>query len=239
MPARGRKPQSSTHVYSVLAGPRGGSPATLEKRGMLASGSLETYFPPRKWDLGWIAPGEDVFAIAEHLARGRNAFSTAARGANQTCVSCVPPISQNYYICASGKSWFVDSPDWLPGFYGIVRKNGGAALIDRIRKLREQEYDDEPAPSEPVVDQICTALRDVENLMHGSMPEGTVSTFYGEVNATWRRDNDIVRLTCFPNRPSILQFGNLSQPLGSYQSIQNPTAENVADHLSALMHPSH
>jgi hypothetical protein len=123
----------------------------------------------------------------------------------------------------------------MPGFFRAFGVHEGEKLISIIGQLRGQEYDDEPEPSEAVIDRISALARDADNLMGGSMPEGTVSTFYGEVNVTWRRDNDIVRLACFPNRPGMLQFGNLSQPLDPYQSIQNPTAEDVAIHLNALM----
>jgi hypothetical protein len=125
----------------------------------------------------------------------------------------------------------------LPSLYINAGRSEGDKLVARIGQLREQEYDDEPEPSVAVIDQISALIRDADNLMLGSMPEGTVSTFYGEVNVTWRRENDIVRLACFSNRPSILQFGNLSQPLNPYQSIQDPTADVVASHLNVLNRP--
>jgi hypothetical protein len=203
---------------------------------MLAGGSLETYFPNQKWrGLGGIVLGDDAFIITEHLLGGLNAYSTATIGANQAYASTVPTTSRNS-IYAYGRSSLADSlPDWVEGFYTTLGKNAGAKLVSRIGQLRGREYDDEPEPSEAVIDQLSTLVRDADNLMHGSMPEGAVSTFYGEVNVTWRRDNDIVRLACFPNRPSMLQFGNLSQPLHPYQSIPSPTAEDIAIHLNALI----
>jgi hypothetical protein len=216
--------------------PQRHSPALLEEHGVLAGGSLETYFPTRKWrDLGEIALGEDTFVIAEHLAGGLNAFSTATAGVNQA-YAFAAPTARYGSIYACGESWLTDSlADWVPGRYTVFDTNEGAKLGNSIGQLREREYDDEPEPSQAVIDQTSILVREADSLMRGTMPEGAVSTFYGEVNVTWRRDNDIVRLACFPNRPSILQFGNLSQPLDPYQSIQNPTGQDVATHLNALI----
>lgn len=201
---------------------------------MLAGGSLETYFPNRKWrGPGEIVLGDDTFIVTEHLLGGLNAYNTATIGANQAYAAPTTPRSSIY---AYGISSLADSlPDWAEWFYTTIGKSEGAKLVSRIGQLRGREYDDEPQPSEAVIDQLSTLVRDADTLMDGSMPEGTVATFYGEVNVTWRRDNDIVRLACFPNRPSMLQFGNLSQPLYPYQSIQSPTAEDVATRLNALI----
>lgn len=227
MPARGRRFPSSTRGHSALAAePQRYSP----EHGMLASGSLETYFPRQnRTDPGDFVLGEDAFVIAGYLSSGLSAVSTATEGAN---FSGVPTTSRNS-TCSFGDSF----ADWVPGFYAAFAPTEGLKIVAKIGQLREQEYDDEPEPSEDVIDKISALIRDADELMPGSMPEGTVSTFYGEVNVTWRRNSNIVRLACFSNRPAMLQFGNLSQPLDPYQSIAAPSAENVAHHLSALMRP--
>ncbi len=107
-------------------------------------------------------------------------------------------------------------------------------ILARIAQTAKQEDDDELPPPLTVVTEISGLITQASHLLTNSMPEGMVSTFYGEINVTWRNGNDIVRLACFPNRESILQFGNLAQPLGSYQSQPNPNAQNLATRLDAL-----
>jgi hypothetical protein len=109
-----------------------------------------------------------------------------------------------------------------------------AKILARIAQTVNQEDDEETPPPPAVVQEISEVIVQASHLMTGSMPEGLVSTFYGEINVTWRNGNDIVRLACFPNRGSILQFGNLAQPLASYQSQPEPNAQNLATRLDAL-----
>jgi len=107
-------------------------------------------------------------------------------------------------------------------------------LLGRLRELANKEDDDEPPPSEAVIDRMSSFLREASAAMENPMPEGIASTFYGEINVTWRKGTEIVRIACFPNRPSILQSGNLSQPLGTYRSFSEPTAVDIATQLDLL-----
>jgi hypothetical protein len=116
----------------------------------------------------------------------------------------------------------------------IVVESDADKTIANIEKTANLEDEDESAPLPVVIEEISNLIRQASRLMTISMPEGVVSTFYGEINVTWRNGSDIVRLACFPNRSAILQFGNLSQPLGSYQSQVDPSAQDVAMRLDAL-----
>lgn len=234
MPARGRRFPSSTHSPSTLAdgGAERYSPALLEEHGMLARGLLKAYFPEKWSGLGEIAPGKNAFVIAEHLSGGLNAYSTATTGANQYSYASAVTTASHNSIPDYAESWLIDPSDLFLGFYPIAHRNEGKELLRRIAQLSEQEYDDdEPAPSGAVIDQIYALIREVNKLMSGSLPEGTVSTFYGEVSVTWRSGDNIVRLACLPNRPYILQIGNLSQPLGSYQLRLDPSPHEIAAQL--------
>lgn len=113
----------------------------------------------------------------------------------------------------------------------------GDKLIQRILDISQQPElrdEDEPAPTQQVIEQAIHLIRDADNLMV-EMPSGQVSVFFGEVNVTWRAGDRIVRLACFPNRPSVIQTGYLSLPLGSYRSEPNPTAQLLAARLEALV----
>ncbi|MGB6946139.1 MAG: hypothetical protein WBE37_27325 [Bryobacteraceae bacterium] len=154
-----------------------------------------------------------MFLDAEHMMYGNN-YSTATQEA------VVYPGSQVYGFLVNAAYCFLGSES--------------DRTLASIAQLADQEYEDEPAPSAGVINQISSLIREATGLLAQPMPEGVVATFYGEINVTWRRDSTIVRLACFPNRPSILQVGNLSQPLAPYQSQQNPTAQDVAQRLNAL-----
>jgi len=173
----------------------------------------------KHWEsLDEIAPGQNVFLDAEHMMYGNN-YSTATK---ETIL--YPGRAQVYQV--------LDDPAY-PTLYTFFGSESDRTLA-RIAQLADREDEDEPAPSASVISQISSLIREATALLAQPMPEGVVATFYGEINVTWRRDNNIVRLACFPNRPSILQFGNLSQPLAPYQSQQNPTAQDVARQLNAL-----
>lgn len=93
--------------------------------------------------------------------------------------------------------------------------------------------EDESAPTFKVIQETVRLIRGAEKLLD-AMPSGQVSTFYGEINITWRAGERIVRLACFPERPSVVQSGSLSLPVGSYRSEENPTAELLADRINSL-----
>jgi hypothetical protein len=113
-------------------------------------------------------------------------------------------------------------------------ESGVEKTLGRIAHTAYLEDDEEQPPTTAVIDQTSNLIRGASLLMRTPMLEGIVSTFYGEINVTWRTGDKIVRIACFPGRPSILQFGNLSQPLGSYQSQQNPNAQDLKTRLDAL-----
>jgi hypothetical protein len=109
-------------------------------------------------------------------------------------------------------------------------------IIGRIRGVSQNQDlrdEDEAAPIQEVVERAIFLIRDADNLL-GVMPSAQVSTFYGEVNITWRIGDRIVRLACFPDRPTVIQIGSLSQPIGSYRSEENPTSMLLAARLGAL-----
>ena len=127
----------------------------------------------------------------------------------------------------------MEQPKKIRGF--LVRT--ADKLIQRILELsRRPELRDEgePAPAQQVIEQAIQLIRDADGLML-EMPSGQVSVFFGEVNVTWRAGDRIVRLACFPNRPSVIQTGCLSLPLGSYRSEPNPTGQLLAARLESLV----
>jgi hypothetical protein len=110
-------------------------------------------------------------------------------------------------------------------------------IIQRILYVAvdpELRDEDESAPTFKVIQETVRLIRGAEKLLD-AMPSWQVSTFYGEINITWRVGERIVRLACFPERPSVIQSGSLSLPVGSYRSEENPTAEMLADRINSLI----
>ena len=94
--------------------------------------------------------------------------------------------------------------------------------------------DDELFPSAEVVDAAVDFISGLWPMLDAPGPPVQVGTFYGEVNLTWRWDDRMVRLAFFPDRPTQLVFGGLSEPTGSYRSEANPSHSEVAARLGAL-----
>lgn len=114
-------------------------------------------------------------------------------------------------------------------------------IIARINELSQNEAlrdEDELAPTQNVINQATQLVREAEELMVAPMPPGQVTTFFGEINVTWRVGDRIVRFACFPSRPSLIQTGSLSMPIGSYRSEPNATAQRLAQEIDSFI-PQH
>ena len=110
-------------------------------------------------------------------------------------------------------------------------------IVGRIQQVADRQDlrdDDEIAPPPIVVTSAKEMVQATAILMDRPMLPAIVSTFFGELNLTWRSGDDIVRVAFFPDRPSLIQRVNLSQPLGSYRSETNPTPEILAAELDQL-----
>lgn len=92
---------------------------------------------------------------------------------------------------------------------------------------------DESAPTLKVIQETVRLIRGAEKLLD-AMPDAQVSTFFGEINITWRSGDRIVRLAFFENKPSVVQIGSLANPIGHYESEANPTASLLAEKLRDL-----
>ena len=133
---------------------------------------------------------------------------------------------------------------WL----GFSQSNGIAMLqncsqeskivsaINNIVENPELRDDDEVVPPPVVVEEANNFVKKAAELMRKPMPPGSVSTFFGELNVTWRQGDRIVRLACFPDRGAKLQYGDLSLPMGSYSLDPNPTPEALATRLDQMTH---
>lgn len=110
----------------------------------------------------------------------------------------------------------------------ILRAISNAAVNPDLRD------EDEAAPSPDVIGRATRLILEADKLL-GGIPSGQVATFYGELNVTWRAGNEIVRLACFPHRPSLLQVGSLELPVGSYRSDEDPSSRLLAARISDLI----
>jgi hypothetical protein len=120
-----------------------------------------------------------------------------------------------------------------------ARSRASAKAEKIIRQILEAAIDpdlrdeNEPAPNREVIKKTIRLIECADELL-GTMPAAQVSTFFGEINITWRAGDRIVRLACFPDRPSIVQTGSVSLPIGHYESEANPTPSLLAEKLKNL-----
>lgn len=116
----------------------------------------------------------------------------------------------------------------------IVRQD--ERIISRIEEFAQKSElldEGEPAPRQDVIAEATRLIREASSLMSG-MPPGRVAAFFGEINVSWQSNDSIVRLACFPNSPTLIQVGRVSEP-GSYRSEQNPTGALLARRLRSLV----
>lgn len=143
--------------------------------------------------------------------------------------------------------WFLKHREFTAASRGSVRarrfanpkyrlSSEGQDIIRAISSLaagQELRDEDEPAPPRSVVKRAVQFVRGADKLL-GGVPPGQASTFYGEINVTWRSGDTIIRLACFPSGRSLIQVGSLSLPPGSYRSEENPNTMLLAARLNAL-----
>jgi|ERR1700723_1589758 hypothetical protein len=110
-------------------------------------------------------------------------------------------------------------------------------ILNDIQKVTASEdlADDGEVIRASVVTESKRYVAEAAQIL-GYMFPAVVSAFFGEVNVTWQNNDSIVRLACFPNRPTVIQTGVISV-LGSYRSIENPEANVLAKSLEHLFRP--
>lgn len=111
------------------------------------------------------------------------------------------------------------------------------ALIERINSATcDPDLEDEGGPPPgKVIHEVSRYVRNAYSDLHFSPPSPSISCFFGEINVTWRLEERIVRLACFPKRSPILHFGETIGVPGSYRTVSNPTPESLASKLQWLV----
>ena len=94
--------------------------------------------------------------------------------------------------------------------------------------------EDEPPPSENTLQHLTGLLLEAAGKLDNRLPQITkVSACYGEINATWRVGDSIVRVASFPSGKALVQWGNVSSAIGSYKS-EPASGELLARRLKTL-----
>jgi len=110
-------------------------------------------------------------------------------------------------------------------------------IISRIMNLTHAESlrdEGEVPPPQIVVDRLVQLIRDAAGATL-AMPHAQVSSFYGEVNVTWRIGDRIIKLAAFPDRPTLLQTGSILMQAGSFRAEPNPSPQRIADEINSLL----
>ena len=107
-------------------------------------------------------------------------------------------------------------------------------MLDEIQALRGVAVT-EHTPTAQAVDCAIGLITDAGNLVGFMAPAGEVDFYFGELGVEWRRDDRILRLTCFGDAtPSRLDYGSMSvETPGQYRSGP-ATAESLATQLDWL-----
>jgi hypothetical protein len=110
-------------------------------------------------------------------------------------------------------------------------------IIERIRSVSqdpELRDDGEQPPTDAVLASCIRLLSETARVMRHPMPYAQVSTFFGELNLTWKSEDAIVRLAVFADGRMLVQTGSVLLPVGSHRSVPNPTPRTLAERLEAL-----
>jgi hypothetical protein len=149
--------------------------------------------------------------------------------------SNVPSNANASYGAAAALRATTTAPDSMPvldsgASAAIALQEAKSAIVLRVEQLANDPDaldEDEPAPPPHVIHEVVNLVRDAYTLLDTPPPQPTISTFYGELNITWRSNDQIVRLASFPSRPSLVQFGGLLNTPKQYQVVSPATAEDL------------
>lgn len=95
----------------------------------------------------------------------------------------------------------------------------------------------EHAASAFAIQRAKALLAEVEHLVQYVVPDAGIDFYYGELGIEWRKEDRILRLTCFKsaNEPPRLDYGTMSRTTpGEYRSDRIVTPEKLAERLKWL-----
>jgi hypothetical protein len=115
-----------------------------------------------------------------------------------------------------------------------LRENTIETLLDEIQALRGAAVT-EHSPAAEAVDRAVSLITDAGNLVGFMAPAGEVDFYFGELGVEWRRNDRILRLTCFGDAtPPRIDYGIMSvEAPGQYRSGP-ATAGTLATQLDWL-----
>jgi hypothetical protein len=91
-----------------------------------------------------------------------------------------------------------------------------------------QEGGQEPGEPAPTAETLRTAINIVTAVPFLLLGEPDISSFYGEIHMSWRRNGKQIVLMCFPGRtPLIHHYAGVAGVVGEHD-IEEATAERLA-----------
>lgn len=111
-----------------------------------------------------------------------------------------------------------------------------ATEIDAVVAERENFEHGEVPPSDEAVHVMKQILHAAEGL-GAQFPQTSVSTYYGELDATWERENRMLRVIAYSDgRAPILYFcADQGEPLTRGQTIRPASAQQLSEKLKWLI----
>jgi len=161
--------------------------------------------------------------------------TVSSAGATNVIEPMTPDVSDHtLYLCPDSQELQSTSLDnvCLPDLF--VASLGG--LIDEICADPRNFEPGEIAPNAKAIADIKSILAEVETAFGKSIYNGDITPYFGELSITWRRGDDMLRLTSFSdNRVPRIDFGTTPDgALGEYQFEPIATGESLAEHLRLL-----
>lgn len=117
-----------------------------------------------------------------------------------------------------------------------VKADAIGAKIDGVVEDPENYEPGEPHPSTEAIETLKGILEQVER-GGAQLPKTDVSTYYGEVDATWRKDNRMLRLISYSDgrSPQLYFCTDQGEALTRGKTIDPATSEDLAEKLAWLV----
>jgi hypothetical protein len=109
--------------------------------------------------------------------------------------------------------------------------------IDLMTADEEQYEDDEPHPSEHIIEQAHRIVQAMADLGIRSFPKTYVATYYGEIDLTWKTVRNLMRVIIKPTGEIQLyhQANYRESARGESRTITVTDAQAIADRMRWLL----
>jgi hypothetical protein len=147
------------------------------------------------------------------------------------CTSTRFALTENFRQCIAGTQASSHGRVLLPEGQKSI-----GDLVDEVVSDSQNFEDGEERPSNDAITSIKSILADAATNYGKSLPTPAVATYYGEVDATWQKDNRMLRLIAYSDgRPPTLYFCTDQGEVLTRGETLPATGERLSEKLDWLM----